>query len=46
MKVEGRSGDGFVSVLLVDDHTLFREGLAGLLTSREGIQIVGHTAND
>ncbi len=33
-------------MLLADDHTMFREGLAGLLSSREGMEVVGSTAND
>ena len=34
------------TVLLADDHTMFREGLAGLLTSYGGLEVVGQTAND
>jgi DNA-binding NarL/FixJ family response regulator len=34
-----------ISVLLVDDHALFREGLAGLLRCRPNINVVGE-AND
>ncbi len=33
-------------MLLADDHTMFREGLAGLLTSYGGLQVVGETTND
>ena len=32
-------------ILLVDDHTLFREGLAALLSNREGWQVVGQAAD-
>ena len=35
-----------VKVLLADDHTMFREGLAGLLTSYGGLEIVGEVSND
>jgi DNA-binding NarL/FixJ family response regulator len=28
-------------VVLIDDHTMFREGLRGLLSRREGIEVVG-----
>src|SRR5215216_3424749 len=35
-----------IRVLLADDHTLFRQGLAGLLTSYGGIEVVGETNND
>ncbi|CAA9458070.1 MAG: Nitrate/nitrite response regulator protein [uncultured Rubrobacteraceae bacterium] len=34
------------TVLLADDHALFREGLAGLLTSYGGLEVVGETTND
>jgi DNA-binding NarL/FixJ family response regulator len=34
------------TVLLADDHTMFREGLAGLLTSYGGLEVVGETTND
>jgi len=33
------------TVLLADDHTLFREGLAALLSSQEGIEIVGEASS-
>jgi DNA-binding NarL/FixJ family response regulator len=33
-------------VLLADDHTMFREGLARLLTSYGGLEVVGETTND
>ena len=33
-------------VLLADDHSLFREGLAGLLASYGGLEVVGQTNND
>ncbi len=35
-----------IKVLLADDHTLFRQGLAGLLTAHGGLEIVGEVAND
>jgi DNA-binding NarL/FixJ family response regulator len=35
-----------VRVLLADDHTMFREGLAGLLASYEAMEVVGQTTND
>jgi DNA-binding NarL/FixJ family response regulator len=40
--VEGR----LTTVLLADDHTLFREGLSRLLTSYGGLEVVGATTND
>jgi DNA-binding NarL/FixJ family response regulator len=33
-------------VLLADDHTLFREGMAGLLASYGALEVVGESAND
>jgi DNA-binding NarL/FixJ family response regulator len=35
-----------IRVLLADDHTLFRRGLAGLLASDGSLEIVGEVAND
>jgi DNA-binding NarL/FixJ family response regulator len=35
-----------IKVLLADDHTLFREGLAGLLAAHQGLEIVGQVSND
>jgi len=34
------------TVLLADDHTMFREGMAKLLTDYGGLEVVGETAND
>ncbi len=34
------------TVLLADDHTMFREGLAKLLTAYGGLEVVGETTND
>src|SRR5215207_4327323 len=33
-------------MLLADDHTLFRQGLAGILTSYEGMEVVAEAPND
>jgi DNA-binding NarL/FixJ family response regulator len=33
-------------VLLADDHTLFRRGLAGLLASHDGLEIIAQVPND
>ena len=38
--------DGPVRVLLADDHTMFREGLAGLLASYGGLNVVAEVPND
>jgi len=34
-----------ISILLVDDHTLFREGLAGLLRRKPDLEVVGSASN-
>lgn len=34
-----------IRVLIVDDHTLFRRGLRGLLETQEDIEVVGEAAN-
>jgi DNA-binding NarL/FixJ family response regulator len=33
-----------VRTFLLDDHTMFREGLHSILSSREGIEVVGHSS--
>jgi DNA-binding NarL/FixJ family response regulator len=35
-----------IRVLLADDHTLFRRGIAELLAAHEGLEIVGQVPND
>ena len=35
-----------IRVLLADDHTLFRKGLARMLASHGGLEVVGQTSND
>ena len=36
---------GSVRIVVVDDHTLFRRGLVGLLSEMDGFQVVGEAAN-
>lgn len=36
----------YINVLLVDDHTMFREGLASLLASYGGLEVVAEVPND
>lgn len=36
---------GPIRVLLVDDHLIFRRGLAGLIAQQPGIQVVGEAGN-
>jgi DNA-binding NarL/FixJ family response regulator len=33
-----------VRTFLLDDHTMFREGLVSILSSRQGIEVVGHSS--
>ena len=35
-----------IKILLADDHTMFREGLANLLTAYGGLEVVAQTTND
>ena len=42
----GRNTDGPLRVLLADDHTMFRQGLARLLDSHDGIEVVAWVPND
>ena len=35
-----------IRVLIADDHTLFRQGIAGVLTSYEDLQIIAQVPND
>jgi DNA-binding NarL/FixJ family response regulator len=37
---------GTIRALLADDHTMFRQGLATLLASYGGVEVVGETTND
>ena len=43
---DGRCTDGPIRVLLADDHTMFRQGLAAILASYGGMEVVAETPND
>jgi DNA-binding NarL/FixJ family response regulator len=43
---EDRNTNGPIRVLLADDHTMFREGLAGILASYGGMEVVAEVPND
>jgi DNA-binding NarL/FixJ family response regulator len=44
---EGRNmGSKTIKVLLADDHTMFRQGIAGVLDTYTGMEVVGQTTND
>jgi len=40
------SANGSIRVLLADDHTMFREGLAGILASYGGMEVIAEVPND
>ena len=40
------NADGPIRVLLADDHTMFRQGLAGVLASYAGMEVVAEVPND
>jgi DNA-binding NarL/FixJ family response regulator len=40
------NANGPIRVLLADDHTMFREGLAGILASYGGMEVVAEVPND
>ena len=41
-----RSEGDPIRVIMADDHTMFRQGIAGILTDHGGMEIVGDTDND
>jgi DNA-binding NarL/FixJ family response regulator len=43
---EGQDPGRSIKVLLADDHTMFRQGIAGLLADYGGMEVVGQTEND
>jgi DNA-binding NarL/FixJ family response regulator len=42
----GANANGPIRVLLADDHTMFREGLAGILASYGGMEVIAEASND
>ena len=46
MGVECLNAGAPIRVLLADDHTIFREGLAGILASHGGLEVVAEVPND
>jgi DNA-binding NarL/FixJ family response regulator len=46
LTVEDRNADGLITVLLADDHTMFRQGLAAILASYGGMEVVAEAPND
>ena len=43
---ENRDADAPIRVLLADDHTMFRQGLAGILAAYGGMEVVAEVPND
>jgi DNA-binding NarL/FixJ family response regulator len=41
-----RVGTGPIKVLLAGDHTMFRQGLANILTSYGGMEVVAEVPDD
>ncbi|MBA2713935.1 MAG: response regulator transcription factor [Rubrobacteraceae bacterium] len=44
--MRGRRGAAPIRVLLADDHTMFREGIASVLAGYGGMEIIGQADND
>jgi DNA-binding NarL/FixJ family response regulator len=44
--MEGQREDTPIRVLLADDHTMFREGLAGILARYGGLEVIAEVPND
>ena len=44
--MQDHDAKNLVRVLLADDHTMFREGLANVLAAYGGIEVVAETTND
>jgi DNA-binding NarL/FixJ family response regulator len=43
---DDRNDSGTIKVLLADDHTMFREGIASVLDDYVGMEVVGQSSND
>ena len=46
MQDDDRNDSGTIKVLLADDHTMFREGIASVLDDYVGMEVVGQSSND
>ena len=46
MQIEDRNPNTTIKVLLADDHTLFRQGIAAVLDGYASMEVVGETDND
>jgi DNA-binding NarL/FixJ family response regulator len=45
-RITNANFDGPIRVLLADDHAMFRQGLAGILTSYGGMEVIAEVPND
>ena len=45
-QIANANTNGPIRVLLADDHTMFREGLAGILASYGGMEVIAEVPND
>jgi DNA-binding NarL/FixJ family response regulator len=43
---ENENANGLIRVLLADDHTMFRQGLAGILASYGDMEVIAEVPND
>jgi DNA-binding NarL/FixJ family response regulator len=46
LTAEDRNADGPIRVLLADDHTMFRQGLAAVLATQGALEVVAEVPND
>jgi DNA-binding NarL/FixJ family response regulator len=42
---QNRNAGGTIKILLADDHTMFREGIASVLDGSSGMEVVGQSSN-
>ena len=45
MQDQNRNASGTIKLLLADDHTMFREGIASVLDGSSGMEVVGQSSN-
>jgi DNA-binding NarL/FixJ family response regulator len=43
---QNRNASGIIKILLADDHTMFREGVASVLDGYGGMEVVSQSSND
>jgi DNA-binding NarL/FixJ family response regulator len=45
-RITNANANGSIRVLLADDHAMFRQGLAGILASYGGMEVMAEVPND